>query len=202
MTEITQPYRSVRRTYSWGREWLFSGKIVGENAQLSARCISWKPRKFLCLREQSDLVRKGTNNGGPAWGKTAPFFPVDEQTTGRTWNFSAWVFSNSWREEEKSAWVKGAFFLSIQKSTMGGVCVEAWTDSPATPLPKQLTAITSLSYQQKLLTEGGWDKTKWEDTLIFNPLAKARQFPHPYPCENYSPIRFSCRDHSWLCSFN
>ena len=59
-------------------------------------------------------------------------------------------------KEEKSAWVKSAFFLSIQKSTMGGVCVEAWTDSPATPLPKQLTAITSLSYQKKLLTEGGW----------------------------------------------
>ena len=41
----------------------------------------------------------------------------------------------------------------------GAVCVEAWTDSPATPLPKQLTAINSLSYQQKLLTEGDWNKT-------------------------------------------
>ena len=38
----------------------------------------------------------------------------------------------------------------------GGVCVRVRTDSPATPLPKQLTAITSLSYQHKLLTEGGW----------------------------------------------
>ena len=48
--------------------------------------------------------------------------------------------AQAWGEES-------AFFLSIPKSTMGGVCVEAWTDSPATPLPKQLTAITSLSYQ-------------------------------------------------------
>ena len=102
--------------------------------------------------------------------KTAPFFPMDEQTTGRTRNFSAWVFSNSWREEEKSVWVKSAFFLSIPNSTMGGVCVEAWTDSPATPLPKQLTAITSLSYQQKLLTEGGWDKTKEDHTWVFSPF--------------------------------
>ena len=57
-----------------------------------------------------------------------------------------------------------------QKSTMGGVCVEAWTDSPASPLPKQLTAITSLSYQQKLLTEGGWNKTKEDDTWVFHPF--------------------------------
>ena len=61
---------------------------------------------------------------------------------------------------------------------MGGVCVEAWTDSPATPLPKQLTAITSLSCQQKLLIEGGWDKTKEEDTWVFLSWPKFNNFPH------------------------
>ena len=159
----------------------------------TALCLPCAPQaeEYLCMGKQSDPVRKGTDNGGPAWGKTAQFLPVDGQTTGRTRNFSAWVFNNSWREEEKSAWVKSAFFsLSIQKSTMGGVCVEAWTDSLATPLPKQLTAITSLSYQQELLTEGGWDKTKWEDTWVFFlSLAKAWLiFPHPYLCENHAPF--------------
>ena len=64
---------------------------------------------------------------------------------------------------------------------MGGVCVEAWTDSPATPLPKQLNAITSLSYQQKLLTEGGWNKIKEDDTWVFPPTP-------PYPWENHAPF--------------
>ena len=55
---------------------------------------------------------------------------------------------------------------------MGGVCVKAWTDSPTTPLQKQLTSITSLSYQQKLLTEGGWNKAKEDDTWVFPFLAQ------------------------------
>ena len=56
-------------------------------------------------------------------------------------------------------------FPSILKSTtVSGVCVEAWTDSPATPLPKQLTAITFPSCQQKLLNGGSWNKTKEDDT--------------------------------------
>ena len=50
--------------------------------------------------------------------------------------------------------------------------MEAWTDSPATPLPKQLTAITSLGYQQKLLIAGGWNKTKENDTWVFPLLAQ------------------------------
>ena len=50
--------------------------------------------------------------------------------------------------------------------------MEAWTDSPAIALPKQLTAITSLSYQHKLLTEGGWNKTKEDDTWVFPFLAQ------------------------------
>ena len=68
--------------------------------------------------------------------------------------------------------------------------MEAWTDSHATPLPKQLTAITSLSYQQKLLTEGGWDKTKENDTWVFPFLAKGltNSPPHPYPWENHAPF--------------
>ena len=36
-------------------------------------------------------------------------------------------------------------FLSIVKSTVGGVCVRVRTDSPGTPLPKQLTASTTSS---------------------------------------------------------
>ena len=37
-------------------------------------------------------------------------------------------------------------FPSILKSTaMGGVCMEARTDSPATPLPKSITASTNSS---------------------------------------------------------
>ena len=60
----------------------------------------------------------------------------------------------------------------VSEVNRGGVCVWVWTDSPATPLPKPLTAITSLSYQQKLLTEGGWDKTKEDDTWVFPSLAK------------------------------
>ena len=32
---------------------------------------------------------------------------------------------------------KSAFFLSLQKSTMGGVCMGARNDSPATPIPRQ-----------------------------------------------------------------
>ena len=132
------------------------------------------------------------------------FFPVDEQSTGRTQNFSAWVFSNSWREEENSAWVKSAFFLSIQKSTMGGVCVEAWTDIPATPLPKQLTAITSLNYQQKLLTEGGWNKTKEDDTWVFPPFgSRVDKFPHILILVKIMPLSHFCHtDRSWLGSFN
>ena len=155
------------------------------------------------MRERNNQTPWGTNSSSWArgWTTTAErtwnlmcvsnsnkFHAWRWVTMARTRNFIAWVLNNSWREEEKSVWVKSAFFLSIQKSTMGGVCVEAWTDNPATPLPKQLTAITSLSYQQKLLTKGGWDKTKWEDTWIFNPLAKAGQFPHPYPCENHAPF--------------
>jgi len=31
--------------------------------------------------------------------KTAPFLSVDEQSTARTRNFSAWVLSNSWSQE-------------------------------------------------------------------------------------------------------
>ena len=73
-------------------------------------------------------------------------------------------------KKKKYAWVKSVFFLSIQKSTMGGVCVEAWTDSPATSLPKQLTAITSLSCLQKLLNGGSWNKTKENDTWVFPPF--------------------------------
>ena len=84
-----------------------------------------------------------------------------------------------------------SIFPSILKSTaVGGVCVEAWNDSPATPLPKQLTAITSLSYQQKLLIEGGWDKTKEDDTWVFPPFgSRFDKFPPtPYPCENHAPF--------------
>ena len=200
MTEIAQPYWSVSRTYGWGREWLFSGNRGWKRTALSS-LYQLETRKIPVREEAIWPSEEGTANGGPAWGKTAPFFPVDEQTTGRTRNFSAWVFSNSWREEEKSAWVKSAFFLSIQKSTMGGVCVEAWTDSPATPHPEQLTAITSLSFQQKLLIAVvGWDKRK-RTHRYFPSLAKVDKFPHPYPCENHAPIRFSCRNRSWLCSF-
>ena len=36
-------------------------------------------------------------------------------------------------------------FSSIVKSTGGGVCMRVRTDSPATPLPKQLTASTTIS---------------------------------------------------------
>ena len=36
MTEITQPYWSVRRTYSWGREWLFSGNRGWKRTALSS----------------------------------------------------------------------------------------------------------------------------------------------------------------------
>ena len=85
------------------------------------------------------------------------------------------------RGEEKECLPVGdsRFFLFIQKSTMGGVCVEAWTDSPATPLQKQLTAITSLSYEQKLLTEGGWNKTKEDDTWVFfSHWPRFDKFPH------------------------
>ena len=43
----------------------------------------------------------------------------------------------NWREREG--------FSSIVKSTGGGVYVRVRTDSPATPLPKQLTASTTSS---------------------------------------------------------
>ena len=81
--------------------------------------------------------------------------------------------------------------------------MEAWTDSPATPLQKQLTTITSLSYQQKLLTEGGWDKTKEDDTWVFPPFgSRFDKFPHTsLSLGKPRPIRFSCPDRSWLCSF-
>ena len=120
--------------------------------------------------------------------KQLHFFPwVNKQQEGREISVRGCSATCGERKKNLRGW-RVHFSFPFRSQLLGGMCVEAWTDSPATPLPKQLTAITSLSYQQKLLTEGGWDKTKWEDTWIFNPLAKAGQFPHPYPCENHAPF--------------
>ena len=72
------------------------------------------------------------------------------------------------------------FSFPFRSQLLGGVCVEAWTDSPATPLPKQLTAITFPSCQQKLLNGGSWDKTKEDDTWVFPPhiLILGKIMPH------------------------
>ena len=92
--------------------------------------------------------------------KTAPFLSVDEQSTARTRNFSAWVLSNSWSQENVRLRPKPPPSLCvrrIQKQNRGESeltreeCVRekngkrGWSeqvgkaDSPATPLPKALT---------------------------------------------------------------
>ena len=215
MMEITQPYRSVRRTYSWGHEWLFSGNrgwkctALSSLYQLETRKIPVREEAIRpseernrqwrsCVRKNSSVFARGWTNNR----KDAKFQCVGVQQLVEPRKMSAWGQNHQEpvREEktdkiagrvELPAWVKCAFFLSIQKSTMGGVCMEAWTDKPATPLPKQLTAITSLSYQQKLLTEGGWDKTKEDDTWVFPPFGSRFDKsppPHPYPWENHAPF--------------
>ena len=69
--------------------------------------------------------------------KTAPFLLVDaQQQEGREFAVRGCSTTRGERKK-KSAWVKSAFLLSIQKSTMGGVCMGARTDSPATPIPRQ-----------------------------------------------------------------
>ena len=86
---------------------------------------------------------------------------------------------------------RGHYFPQREFQSAGGVWVWAWTDNPTTPLPKQLTSITSLSYQQKLLTEGGWNKTKEDDTWVFPPFgSRFDKYPHPYPhpWENHAPF--------------
>ena len=34
--------------------------------------------------------------------------------------------------------------------------------------------------------------------MDFSPIGQGLTFPHPYPCENHAPSRFSCLEHSWL----
>ena len=99
--------------------------------------------------------------------KTAPFLSVDEQSTARTRNFSAWVLSklveprNCLPEtkttpqpvrEEDPKQNRGESELAREECVReknGQTWVE-WeggqrTDSPATPLPKPLTSSTTSS---------------------------------------------------------
>ena len=159
------------------------------------------------MRERNNQTPWGMNSSSWARGWTT--------TAERTRNLTCMSNSNnSLREDEQQwkgreigergcsaqAWGEGEFLcewrvregfpLPFRSQLLGGVCVEAWTNSPATPLPKQLTAITSLSYQQKLLTEGGWNKTKEDDTWFFPPFwLKIDNSPlPPYPWENHAPF--------------
>ena len=80
------------------REWPFTVSHGCKSTAFSSPCVP-QIEEYLCVVKQSEPARKGTDNGGPAWGKTAPFLSVDEQSTARTRNFSAWVLSNSWSQE-------------------------------------------------------------------------------------------------------
>ena len=159
------------------------------------------------MRERSNQTPWGMNNSSWARGWTT--------TAKRTRNWMCVSNSNNSLREDEQQWqgrefggrgcsatrgerkknlrgwrVREGFPLPFWSQLLGGVWVEAWTDSPATPLPKQLTAITFPSCQQKLLTEGGWNKTK-KMTHGFSPFwLKVLQIspPHPYPWENHAPF--------------
>ena len=129
--------------------------------------------------------------------KTAPFLSVDEQSTARTQNFSAWVLSNSWSQENVCLRPKPPPSLCvrrIQKQNRGESeltreeCVmekngQTWvewaggqrTDSPATPLPKALTASTTSNHYSSATQQNikEVDKGRWK----INKVTKLGFFP-------------------------
>ena len=157
-----------------------------------------KTLKFLCVREwwtwkmvhawrwTAPLVREWTDNGGLWVGVRECSAQACGKECLHEWRECLVVIISPQREVQSTA----------------GVWVWAWTDSPATPLPKPLTAITSLSCQQKLLIESGWLKQRKITHGFFPLLAQGlTNSPTSLSLGKSCPFHFICHDRSWLCSF-
>ena len=164
MTEITQPYRSVRRTYSWGREWIFSGNswVKTHNSQLAIWAQNrripvhgnnptlWGNEQTMeVLREENNsvFVRGWTNNNKDVNWKCVSL----QHSRGRV-EFPAWVMAVVFPQP---------FWSQPRWSVRVG---EDWQSCHPTP-----KTINYLNHQHPFFNESGWNKTGEEDTWVFLP---------------------------------
>jgi len=176
MTEITQPYRSVRRTYSWGREWLFLGNRGWKRTALSS-LYQLETRK-IPVREEA--IR-----------------PSEERN--RQWRSrvrkNSSVFARGWTNNRKDVKFQCVGVQQLvergRKICVGEECVfpfhsevnYGWSVrggmdwQSCHPTPKTINCHNFPQLPSEIIKEGGWNKTREKYTWVLAPLAKGWQFP-------------------------